>query len=78
MYVFYLLNKYTCMLVVYGKTFVGTEVRPRTHYPRCLTENTWSSEKSFYLPPNHQVLTQELHATLVVMVNSGSIQSMYS
>lgn len=78
MYVFYLFNKYTCMLVVYGKTFVGTEVHPRTPYPQQMTENTLSSEKSFYLPPNHQVLTQELNATHVVMVNSGSIQSMYS
>jgi len=63
---------------MYGQTFVSTEVHPRTTYPWQMTEKTWSSRKSFYLPLNNHVLVHALRSTHLVMVNAGSVQSMYS
>jgi len=56
------------MLEMYGKTFISTEVHPRTTYPWQMTENTWSSEKSFYLPSNNHVWTHALCLAHLVMV----------
>lgn len=78
MHAFYVPNKYTCMLVVYGHTCPSTEVHPRTPLPPSMTEKTWCSQKSFYLPPNNQLLAHALHSTHSVMVNPDFIQSLYS